>query len=203
MPDEKDDSQTNDKELTDERIAELCKDNAEAAKAMKAMRDSKRDATGEAKKLRLKLEAEDKAKKDAEDKALAEQGKYKELADKHKKDADDAKATLTRRLIDFELRLIAVQAGAIDAADVLKLCDREGVKVGEDGETVTGAREAVDALKKSKPFLFHGEGGDKIDPPGSPNPGLKTTLITPDPTSMSPLDRISKGLKDKADQAKK
>jgi len=139
----------------DPTVAELIKD----PKAVEALLKAKREANDEAKKLRLKQEAADKAQKAKDDAALAEQGKFKELAEKHKAEAETAVQKLTRKQIDFELKLIAVQSGAIDPADVLALCNREGVKLAEDGESVIGAKEAVEALKKSKPHLFKDEGG--------------------------------------------
>ena len=193
-------NQVNDNELTPERIAEIAKNPEEAAKTLAAVLASKRDATLEAKKLRLKQEAADKIQKDKEDAALAEQGKFKELSDKHKGDADAAKSALAMRTINFELRLAAIQAGAIDPADALALCNREGVKLSDNGDTVTGATEAIAALKKSKAHLFKSAAEDDttVPEPTTTTPALKKTLIVPlDGKTSTPHEDLEAGFNKK------
>jgi hypothetical protein len=88
-----------------------------------------------------------------------------------------AKATTDRRIINAELRIEATKAGMVDL-DGLKLLDQDkaGVALDDDGN-VTGAAEAMEVLKKTKPFLF---GAAKTGNPETPKPG--------DPKSKSALD---------------
>ena len=155
----------------------------------------KRAANAEAKEARLKLEKLEKDRKDAEDKALQEQGKYKELAEKYKTDAEAVKKTFAGQRIDFELKFEAQKAGIIDAGDAVRLCDRAGLKPSDDFATVEGAKEAVEALVKAKPYLFAGA-DDKIPPPSIGKASLKQGAagqIAPI-GSISPAERISRGL---------
>ena len=104
----------------------------------------------------------EKAQKAESDRVLADQGKFKELAERNKGEADTAKKAHADAVVEFRLELEAVKSGAIDPADVLALADRSGIKV--DGKTVTGAKEAVEALAKAKPHLFKpadDDAGDK------------------------------------------
>lgn len=79
-------------------------------------------------------------------------------AAKAKADADAAIATATtaanRRIINAELRAEATKAGMVDL-DGLKLLDIEAAKVTLDADgNVKGAAEALEGLKKAKPYLF-------------------------------------------------
>jgi hypothetical protein len=175
----------------DPEIAEIIKD----PKAVKALLDAKRAANDEAKKLRLKQEAADKVQKDKDDAALAEQGKFKELAERHKGEAEILRGTLKKKAIDFELKLAAVQAGAVDPADVLALCPRTGIKISDDLETVEGAKEAVDALAKAKPHLFKTEAEDKVEGYTGPS-DKKPPLRKQDsgPSGMTAQEKIAWGI---------
>lgn len=56
------------------------------------------------------------------------------------------------RIIRAELKAVALAAGLIDS-DGLKLADLTKVALGEDG-SIEGAKEAIEALKAAKPYLF-------------------------------------------------
>ena len=122
--------------------------------AVASLLKAKRDANDEAKKTRLKLEAYEKAAKDAEDKALQESGNFKALAEQKDAEAKAARKDKADALISYRMELEAVKAGAIDPADVEALCNKSGIKLGDDGKTVTGVTEAVMARKAAKPHLF-------------------------------------------------
>jgi hypothetical protein len=157
----------------------------------------KRAANAEAKEARLKLEKLEKDRKDAEDKALQEQGKHKELAEKYKAEAESLKKTYGAQRIDFELKFEAQKAGIIDAGDAVRLCDRTGLKLSDDFATVEGAKEAVEALAKAKPYLF-GDAEAKIPPPGIGRASLKSgTPGQPPIGSISPMERIAMGFEKK------
>lgn len=94
-------------------------------------------------------------------KAAEDERKNKELSEveKAKKEAEDAKnalkATSERyrtNAIHSAVRLAAVTAGFVDPEDAVKLADLSTVELGDD-DKVTGAKEAVDKLAKSKPHL--------------------------------------------------
>ena len=187
-----------DKEATDRKAAEDTAKLAEIMKDPAAVQEllaAKRAANAEAKEARLKLEKLEKDRKDADDKALQEQGKFKELAEKHKAEAEGLKKTFAGQRIDFELKLEAQTAGIIDAGDAVRLCDRAGLKLSDDFATVEGAKEAVEALKKAKPYLF-AEADPKIAPPDIRKASLKNVgsgQIAPI-GSISPQERIARGL---------
>jgi len=201
MPDDekgdvKTDIKTDPKQLdSDEKILELLKNPEEALEAFRKMRDTKRESTDEAKKLRLKQEAADKAQKAKDDAALAEQGKFKELAEGYKSEAETAKKVTAKKMVDFELRLAAIQAGALDPSDVLSLCNRSGIKISDDFETVEGAEEAVEAVKKGKPYLFKAEDDNSAGAPNTDRkPPIKSTISSSDSLGITGVDRIAAGL---------
>jgi hypothetical protein len=94
--------------------------------------------------------------------------------------------------------LEAQKAGIIDAGDAVRLCDRAGLKLSEDFAVVEGAKEAVEALRKAKSYLF-AETDEKIPPPGIGRASLKGVPIKLD-DSVHGVDRIAAGL---ANQKKK
>ena len=57
-----------------------------------------------------------------------------------------------QRIIKAELKAHAIKAGIVDL-DALALADLSGVKLNDNGE-IEGAEAALEALKKSKPYLF-------------------------------------------------
>lgn len=92
-------------------------------------------------------------------KAAEAEKKAQEAADAAKKAQDEADAKTkeaetkaNERIIRAELKAEAIKAGMVDL-DGLKLADLSTVKLNEAGE-VEGAAELMEALKKSKPFLF-------------------------------------------------
>jgi hypothetical protein len=156
----------------DPKIAELMKD----PDAVQTLLKSKRDANEEAKGYRLKLEKIEKDKRDAEEANLKEQGKFKELSEQAKAEAATQRATFTKRLVDMELRIEALNAGCHDPDAAVALADRASVKVSDDLSSVTGAKEAIAALKASKAYLF-----------GTPDKG------TPAPGTTPPAPRAGFG----------
>ena len=177
----------------DPKIAEIQKD----PDAVQKLLQSKRDANEEAKKLRLKLEEFEKGQKAAADKALEEQGKFKELAEKHKAEAKATIDALKTTRLTFALQMEAVKAGALDVSDVVRLADLTALKLADDGETVEGAAELVEALKKSKPYLFKPVADPEPKPPVPPKGGpasLKGITEPADNDRLTPVQRIARGL---------
>ena len=175
----------------DPEILAIMKDPA----AVAHLREQKRSANAEAKEARLKLEKLEKERKDADDKALQEQGKFKELAEKHKAEAEDLKKMFAGQRIDFELRLEAQTAGIIDAGDAVRLCDRAGLKLSDDFATVEGAKEAVEVLKKTKPYLFAEAEGEKIPPPSIGRASLKGGAPLPEGSAHDDFNKAFAGKK--------
>lgn len=103
----------------------------------------------------------------------------KALLDKHKADAaakltpeaqqrvDAAMEKANARLIAAEVKTLGAAMGLVDTAAALKLWDASGVKVADDG-AVSGAKEALEALKKTSPYLF----GQSVPPTTPPTGGF-------------------------------
>lgn len=66
---------------------------------------------------------------------------------------DEATERANNLLISAEVRNVGQQMGLIDAETALLLLDRTGVTV-EEGGTVNGVQDALNALKAAKPYLF-------------------------------------------------
>ena len=111
-----------------------------------------------------------------------EAAEAKAEATKAKADADAAIATANtaanRRIINAELRAEATKAGMVDL-DGLKLLDldKAGVSLDDDGN-VKGAAEALEALKKGKPYLFApaSTGNTQTPKPGDQTPKKATDM---------------------------
>lgn len=111
--------------------------------------------------LKTKLSDFEKAEEDRKKAAMTEiERAQAETAEALKKaqEAEEARSktqdTVNQRLIRAELRLMAKELGVRTEAldDVFVLADRSAVTIGDDGEVV-GAKEAVEALIKAKPYL--------------------------------------------------
>ncbi len=174
----------------DPTIAALMKD----PDAIAALIKTKQGANAEAKTYRLKLEALEKAEKEAKDKALVEQGEFKTLAERAKAETEQAKTSFKKRLVDLTLKTEAITAGSVDPDLVVLAVDRAGIKVSDDMESVEGVKEAVEALKKAKPHLFPAtEDGKPAPKTTQPAPRGGFTATPGDFDKTSPRDLISKG----------
>ena len=93
---------------------------------------------------------------EAEVKAMFEQAKAakaKALPEEAQKQIREATDRANTRLIAAEVKATGADYGLVDADAALKLMDTSAIKVADDG-TVTGVKEAMEALKTSKPYLF-------------------------------------------------
>lgn len=133
------------------------------SEAVASILEAKRKANAEAKAYRLELEKLKKEQEEAKKKALKDEGKFKELAEKEKKEKEDLEKKVKEMMIDNALRAEAVTQKIIDP-DGVKLADKSKVTIGDD-YNVEGAKEAIEALKESKAYLFSEEGGEQITPP--------------------------------------
>jgi hypothetical protein len=104
-----------------------------------------------------------KAKLDDIEKAnQSEADRLRAEAEASKATASKAQSALTEAIIGAEVRVQALQKGAVDADTVLAVINRTGISFA-DGKVV-GVAEAIDALLESKPFL------KAQQRPGAPNP---------------------------------
>lgn len=102
------------------------------------------------------LEAE---KLEAEKTRLASEKKFQELAELNKQEADKWKSQAETASVNNTIQMEASKAGVVDVDAAIKLLDRSGIKLNEDG-TVSGVAEAIKALVESKPYLV-GKGATK------------------------------------------
>jgi len=121
-------------------------------------------------------EERERKEKEAEDARLAEQGKFKELAESKDKEIENLKGNYTREKKVNALQAEAMKLGAVDLDAVVKLANMDEVKLAEDGSidqaTVT---KVVEDLKAGKSYLFS-EGGQRNigSDGGAPNGGSGT-----------------------------
>jgi hypothetical protein len=93
----------------------------------------------------------------AEAKRLEEEGKFKELAENQKSENQKLRDQLKNSNINNALTAKLAGMGVVDIDAALKLIDRQGIDIGEDG-TVSGVDEALKALKEGKSYLFNANG---------------------------------------------
>ena len=153
-----------------EHVRDLRKENEKKTERLKAL---EADAADKAKKL---TEYE-KAEEDRNRKALEEEKKFKEIADqeiakREKVEQDSAKKLRERDVaaIRSELRSLAREANIIDVDDV-KSIDVKDLRIDDEGN-VPGAKEAIEALKASKPHWF------KVSDDTPPKKKASTTTAT-------------------------
>ena len=106
-------------------------------------------------------------KQKAEEKRLAEQKKFEELATLREKERDEWKGKHSQSQIDNRITLEASKTGVKSLEAVLKLIDRSKITVAEDG-TVTGVEDAVKALLDKESYLKGTPGQVTIGSPTNP-----------------------------------
>lgn len=114
------------------------------------------------------MQAAAKKVKEIEEKNKTDLEKEKERADTAEKKNATITETANQKLINAELKVFAAQSKFVDPEDVVALADRSKIEVDENG-TVTGAKEAVEALAKVKPHLVGT--GKKNEIGAASNPG--------------------------------
>lgn len=92
-------------------------------------------------------------KKAAEEAKLAEEKKFKELADKYKGEAEGAVNEVKKVKVDSQIIAYAAKKGFKDPNDAISFIDRSLITVAEDG-TVTGVDKAIEALATAKSYLL-------------------------------------------------
>ena len=114
------------------------------------------DRTQRAEKGVLKSMAEQYGMTEAEAAAVLDKHKAekaKALPEDAQKQIDAAKAEVQRMKIETALAKEGAALGLVDPDAAMLLMQKDAVKVNDKGE-VTGLKEALEALQKSKPYLF-------------------------------------------------
>lgn len=124
-----------------------------------------------------KADALEKAEAEAEEKRLKEGKKFEELATKAQQERDAIKSQLTASKQDNRIISEASKIGVVDIETVLKLVDRSGITVDDNGNVI-GAIEAVQTLLAAKPFLKGKGGVVKIGSDTNPGDGTDTGVKT-------------------------
>lgn len=110
----------------------------------------------------------EKAQADAEQKALAEQGKWKELAEKREQEAQNALQRIQELALKNAIQAEASKIGVVDVEAAAILMNRDNVKVNDDG-SAEGVKEALEELISHRPYL---KGSAPQSPVGTgSNPG--------------------------------
>ncbi len=139
------------------------------------------DRTSRAEKGVLKSMAEqygfteDEAK-DIMEKAKAE--KASQLPENVQKLLDEANTKVRKMQISAEVTKVGTELGLLDTDVALQLLPDDAIKVNTKGE-VTGVKEALDALKKEKPYLFgtQAAGGMKQGTGAPPEKDAKSEIM--------------------------
>ena len=93
---------------------------------------------------------------EAEAKAALEKAKADKagkLPDEVQKQLDEANAKVHAMQVSAEMSKIGAELGLMDADTALLLIPADAIKVDEKG-VVSGVKEALEELKKTKPYLF-------------------------------------------------
>jgi hypothetical protein len=117
------------------------------------------------KSLKQKLAEIEKSKTEAEKKRLEEEGKWQEAAELAQKKATEAeeraknaeKATKDKSR-EYEIGLESKMQGVNNIKDAILLVDVDDIVDNDDG-SFSGIKEAVEKLKKEKPYLFSDDNG--------------------------------------------
>lgn len=158
----------------------------------KVERNTYLKAVGEAKALKAKLAELQSKEVEREQQSLAEQGKWKEAAEKyqnelkeHKQKLDATNKTFAKKVFQSELKALAAEAGFIPEVldDLPKLGDWSNVEIDDDFNLNKATlKDSLNELAKAKPFLVRKQAGQVRDVNASAAGGasLKT-----DPSKMS------------------
>ena len=128
----------------------------DAAEFADALMKALDDRTSRAEKGVLKSMAEQYGFTEDEAKEIMEKAKAEkasQLPENVQNLLDEANAKVRRMQISAEVTKIGTELGLLDPDVALQLLPADAIKVNAKGE-VTGVKEALEALKKEKPYLF-------------------------------------------------
>ncbi len=119
----------------------------------------------------LRSMAEQNGVPEAELARMLDNARAEELPPEAQKKLAAANETVVRRLLTAEVKSVGAEMGLLDTEVALQLIPGDALSVGEDG-AVTGVREALEALKQRKGYLFHPAGrgawAQKVSSGGAP-----------------------------------
>ncbi len=139
------------------------------------------DRTSRAEKGVLKSMAEQYGFTEDEAKAIMEKAKSEkaaQLPENVQKLLDEANAKVRKMQISAEVTKIGAELGLLDPDVALQLLPADAIKVNTKGE-VTGVKDALEALKKEKPYLFGAQaaGGMKQGTGAPPEKDAKSEIM--------------------------
>lgn len=142
---------------------------------LETIRAALKKANSEAAGHRKKAEELDKLKADQEAATLSETQKLQKQLAKLQADHDNALRTSQERIINYEVRLQAAQAGIIDPDAASKLLDWSAIEYDDNGQPTNVPKLLADLLK-AKPYLAGNTkpsitGGNATNPPRSQSTG--------------------------------
>lgn len=123
---------------------------AELERTRAALKTANKEAADRRKKLE-EIESTEAKRKESELSEVQRAAKRAEEAENSLKQVKDRYRTNAMR---NAIRLAAQNAGFVDTDDAVLLADMSGVDFDETSDKVTGAKEAIDALAKTKPHLL-------------------------------------------------
>lgn len=145
--------------------------------------DTFQKVLNEKKTMQAKLTEMENFKNQVEQRELETQGKYKELAEAHKKQADEFKSknvelikTVTNKNVKSQFKSLADKLGCVDSDLAYVACDFSDLQVSEDLDFDSSVLEGkIQGLAKAKPHLFKKD--VQLPPnmtPGNGQSGAKT-----------------------------
>ncbi len=144
-----------------------------AAALMKALDDrTKRAESGVVKSMAEQYGMTEDEAKAVMEKAKAE--KAAKLPENAQKQIDDARAELLQYKITAEVAKEGAALGLLDADVAMKLLPADSIKTDDKG-AVTGVKEALEAMQKTKPYLF-GARAAMAQRVGGSSPGALSAL---------------------------
>ena len=153
----------------------------DAAEFADALMKALDDRTSRAEKGVLKSMAEQYGFTEDEAKEIMEKAKSEkasQLPENVQKLLDDANARVRKMQVAAEVSKIGTELGLLDADVALQLLPTDAIKVNAKGE-VTGVKDALEALKKAKPYLFGAQaaGGMKQGTGAPPEKDAKSEIM--------------------------
>ena len=153
----------------------------DAAEFADALMKAVDDRTSRAEKGVLKSMAEQYGFTEDEAKEIMEKAKAdkaSQLPENVQKLLDEANAKVRRMQISAEVMKVGADLGLLDADVALQLLPDDSIKINAKGE-VTGVKDALEALKKEKPYLFgtKAAGGMKQGAGAPPEKDAKSEIM--------------------------
>lgn len=135
-----------------------------------------RQELSQSRELIKNLRKYEKSYKDENEKALAEQGKYKELFETERARADELSSALKNTKIESVINDLIKSSGAKNSKTVQRLIDKSAIQFAEDGSVETKSIQSqLVALQKEAPELF---GLSSEETPAPKKPSGDTTTLT-------------------------